>query len=61
VDDLPGVDDADKTAELVKKAGGMTFVEPMDVMDAGGWRSSLIRTALSSGCGRPVSIRAPRW
>lgn len=29
------VDDADKTAELVKAAGGVAFVEPMDVMDAG--------------------------
>jgi predicted enzyme related to lactoylglutathione lyase len=29
------VDDADKTAELVKGNGGMVFVEPMDVMDAG--------------------------
>jgi predicted enzyme related to lactoylglutathione lyase len=29
------VDDADKTAELVKSSGGMVFVEPMDVMDAG--------------------------
>ena len=29
------VDDADKTAELVKSNGGMVFVEPFDVMDAG--------------------------
>lgn len=29
------VDDADKTAELVKTNGGAVFVEPMDVMDAG--------------------------
>jgi uncharacterized protein len=29
------VDDADKTAELVKSNGGMVFVEPMDVMEAG--------------------------
>src|SRR6266550_4317330 len=29
------VDDADKTAELVKGNGGMVFVEPFDVMDAG--------------------------
>ena len=28
-------DDADATAEKVKQAGGMVFVEPMDVMDAG--------------------------
>jgi predicted enzyme related to lactoylglutathione lyase len=28
-------DNADKTAELVKSNGGMVFVEPMDVMDAG--------------------------
>jgi predicted enzyme related to lactoylglutathione lyase len=29
------VDDADKTAELVRSNGGMVFLEPMDVMDAG--------------------------
>jgi predicted enzyme related to lactoylglutathione lyase len=29
------VDDADKTAEMVKANGGVAFVEPMDVMEAG--------------------------
>jgi len=29
------VEDADATIDLVKKAGGMVFVEPMDVMDVG--------------------------
>src|SRR5258708_2523577 len=29
------VDDADKTTELVKTAGGVVYVEPMDVMDVG--------------------------
>jgi uncharacterized protein len=29
------VEDADATVDLVKKAGGMVFVEPMDVMDVG--------------------------
>ena len=55
------VDDADKTVELVTASGGMVFVEPMDVMDAGRMAICADSAGAVSACGRRASTPAPTW
>jgi predicted enzyme related to lactoylglutathione lyase len=51
------VDSADETIAKVEANGGTVYVAPMDVMEAGGWLSSLTRR-----CGdRPVAAASSTW